>query len=178
MDAKALLCLMCSFAGLVMIIGGIWLIYKEKIYIDKATNQITELETPIGKFKTNVPALVLFALGFIPLIFPIYKISELLPEIKFDGEVHSNVYPVEVYFVIKTQSLLGPTKFYLNVPHVGEFADYKILYGAAGVVTPGDIPNIEDFERGDLKIHLGTKEIEAAPKLQGKVDPRPDDFRQ
>ena len=34
----------------------IWLIYKEKIFIDRETKQITEIEIPGGwKFRTNIP---------------------------------------------------------------------------------------------------------------------------
>jgi hypothetical protein len=172
MDAKALLCFMCSFAGLVMIVGGIWLIYKEKIYIDKETNQVTELETPLGKFKTNVPALVLFALGFIPLIYPIYKISELLPQVKIDGEVHSSSFPVQIYAVVKSQSVLGPGQFHLNFAHVGDFGDYKVIYVAPGVITD-DTPR---FEINSLIAHLGTKDIKVAPKFEGTIQPRPDEF--
>ena len=47
---------LCSVAGLVMVVGGIWLIYKEKIFIDRETKQITEIEIPGGwKFRTNIP---------------------------------------------------------------------------------------------------------------------------
>ena len=37
-----------SFVGLVMVVGGIWLLYKEKIYIDSEWKQVAAIETPIG----------------------------------------------------------------------------------------------------------------------------------
>lgn len=153
-----------------MVVGGIWLIYKEKIYIDKETNQVTELETPIGKFKTNVPALVLFALGFVPLIVPIYKVTEILPEIAVDGDVRSNAFPVQVYAVVKTESLLGPRKFHLNIPRTDKPEGYKILYVAQGVIAE-DIPELKG---GGL--FLAPKEIQASTTVKGPLEPKPEGF--
>jgi hypothetical protein len=68
-----------SFAGLVMVAGGIWLLYKQKIYIDSESKQVIEVELPIGKFKTNLPVLVLFALGFVPLIYPLVLCHNMFP---------------------------------------------------------------------------------------------------
>jgi hypothetical protein len=107
------------------------------------------------------------------LIYPIYKISEVLPQVKIDGEVYSNSWPVEIYAVVKTQSVLSPNKFQLNFPQTGNSGDYKILYVAPGVifdVTPA-------FDRDGLTVHLGKKEITAAAKLDGRVDPRPSEFK-
>src|SRR5215813_1014704 len=78
---------LCSLAGFSMVVGGIWLIYKEKIYIDRESKQVTEVKTPLGSFKTNIPALVLFALGFVPLIYPIVKSTELASEVKIIGKI-------------------------------------------------------------------------------------------
>ncbi len=37
-----------SFAGLVMVVGGIWLIYKQKICIDSESKQVTEIyQSPV-----------------------------------------------------------------------------------------------------------------------------------
>jgi hypothetical protein len=61
MDARIALYYMCSTAGLVMIGGGIWLNYKQKIYIDREWKRPVEINTPRGNFKSNYPALVVFA---------------------------------------------------------------------------------------------------------------------
>lgn len=172
MEPKVIVCLICSFAGLVMVVGGIWLIYKEKIYIDKETNQVTELETPLGKFKTNVPALVLFALGFVPLIYPIVKLSELLPEVTIEGAVQSNTYPVQIYAVVKTESLLGPRSFRINVPRVGESGDYKILYIVPGVVSEDTAP----VDKAKNSIQFASKELRSVPGFSKDVAPKPDGF--
>ena len=61
MDARIALYYMCSTAGLVMIGGGIRLIYKQRIYIDREWKRPVEINTPLGNFKSNYPALVVFA---------------------------------------------------------------------------------------------------------------------
>jgi hypothetical protein len=73
--------------GLVMVVGGIVLLYRQKISIDKAGRVQTEITTPLGKFKTNSPALVLFALGFVPLIYPMYQLAGLAKQVTIRGNV-------------------------------------------------------------------------------------------
>jgi hypothetical protein len=126
----------CSLAGLIMVAGGIWLLYKQKIYIDRETKEVTEIDTPVGKFKTNVPALVLFALGFVPLIYPIVQSAKVAKEIEFRGNVRGNAFPVQVYAVIRSDSLLGPRDFILRVPIVKQDGDdYKIVYRGSHCCT-------------------------------------------
>lgn len=134
-----------SFAGFIMIAGGIWLLYKQKIYFDKESNQITEIETPIGKFKTNIPALALFIVGFIPLIYPIWQISSLpqIEQVKLIGKVTASDYPVLVYAVIVSESLQNDREFSIQVPVDSKDREYKIVYIAGG----GDV--IEE-ERADI----------------------------
>jgi hypothetical protein len=48
MDARMVLFFMSTLAGFVMIAGGIWLIYKEKIYIDRESNKPVEVKLPGG----------------------------------------------------------------------------------------------------------------------------------
>jgi hypothetical protein len=125
-----------AVAGFVMVAGGIWLIYKEKIYIDRETKAITEVETPFGKFKTNIPALVLFVLGFVPLIYPIIKSASTTPEVPLKGEVKSNTYPVDVYAVISSDSLKNQRSVNLSVPFLqGSTNEYKVLYVVGGILT-------------------------------------------
>ncbi len=81
-DYSIILYFLSSFTGFIMVSGGIFLLYKEKIYIDSQTKEITALDTPIGKFQTNTPALALFIIGFIPLIYPIWQSSKNASELQ------------------------------------------------------------------------------------------------
>jgi hypothetical protein len=48
MDPRIALYCVSAGAGLSMIVGGIWLIYKEKIYIDQESKQPIETKSPLG----------------------------------------------------------------------------------------------------------------------------------
>ena len=125
-----------AIAGFIMVVGGIWLIWKEKIYIDRETKQVIEIELPasLGKFKSNVPALALFIIGCIPLIYPMISSRRVVPpELQLRGEVTSDKdYPFEVYAAISAESVKNRRAFSLSVPPLtGNRAEYKLLYVTA-----------------------------------------------
>jgi len=170
-----------SFAGLAMVLGGIWLIYKEKIYIDRESKQVTEIETPVGKFKTNVPALALFILGFFPLIYPIVTTQSLVEQVHIRGSIRSSSHPVIVYAVRSADSLLHDGEFGLQVPYLRQGnEEYRILYLAQGKL-------IVDEERAPLssakggEILLPNKEItlpaSVVPSYEPSVAVVPPEFR-
>ena len=164
-----------SLAGLVMVVGGIWLLYKEKIYIDSESKQVTETETPIGKFKTNLPALVLFALGFIPLSYPIYQCAGIRSQLSLKGRVEGDAFPVQVYAVVGTDSLNQPREFSLRVP---ELQDYKILYVVPGEPVVDYQPDVREAKEGELRVPLA--KLVASRKERYKpndLQPVPPEFR-
>ncbi len=153
-----------SIAGLIMVIGGIWLIYKEKIYIDRESNKVTEIDTPIGKFKTNFPALVLFFIGFLFLAYPLGSTKHLLrvKRVKICGSVHGNAFPVLVYAVIESDPLQQARDFILHLPVFDQTAgDYKIIY-VAGNVLMEDIVDLNQAKGGIIR--LTTKDMNISVK--------------
>jgi hypothetical protein len=140
MDPRIALYYVSAGAGLVMIVGGIWLIYKEKIYIDRESKQPIEIQSPLGSFKSNYPALTLFALGFFPLVYPMYSINNLTEFVKVDtvrikGLVTANAYPVLVYAARAQDMLSANGEFQVPVPFLGhDQDDYKILLVVNGHV--------------------------------------------
>jgi len=166
-----------SLAGLIMVAGGIWLIYKEKIYIDRESKQVTEIETPIGKFKTNVPALVLFALGFVPLIYPIVKSAGFAEEVRIEGNVKASTFPVQVYAVIKSDSLLESRDFSLEVPVVANGEDYKVLYIAGNLILE-DQADLRKKQDGEIKLPDKELLVPASKRLApASVAPVPPEFK-
>jgi len=141
-----------SFAGLVMVVGGIWLLYKQKIYIDKESKQVMEIELPIGKFKTNLPALGLFALGFVPLIYPMTQCSDMRSQLHLKGSVDGDAFPVQVYAVVRTDSLNQPGNFNLRVPLESVDRDYKVLYVVPGKPVVDYQPDIGEMRGGELQL--------------------------
>jgi len=119
-----------------MIVGGIWLIYKQKIFIDRETKQVIEVETAFGKFKTNIPALALFIIGFIPLLYPIYQTKDVTKKVRISGMVRSSSHPVMVYATVGIDSLSNDREFSIRVPlGYGPNEDYKILFIAGNILT-------------------------------------------
>lgn len=167
-----------SLAGLIMVAGGIWLIYKEKIYIDRESKEVTEIETPLGKFKTNVPALVLFALGFVPLIYPIIKSAGFAQEVRIEGNVKASTFPVQVYAVVKSDSLLENRDFSLEVPVAeNNGGEYKILYIAGSLVLE-ERADLRKKQDGEIKLPDKELLVPAAKRFApARVEPVPPEFQ-
>lgn len=168
---------MSSFAGLVMIVGGIWLIYKQKIYIDRESKQVTEVETPIGKFRTNFPALVLFVLGFVPLIYPIVKAGVFTQQIRIVGEVEADTFPVNVYAVAQIDSLQRSRSFSITVPYMKDVTkDYVVLFISQNTIGE-QIADLQQVQNGEIrlqKMEITSGDVEAyAPN---PIPPVPAEF--
>jgi hypothetical protein len=166
-----------SLAGLVMIVGGIWLIYSQKIYIDSQSKEITEIDIPlVGKFKTNVPALVLFALGFIPLIYPLVQLAGMIKEVTIQGNVKANAHPVLVYAVANSDSVLSDEAFSIKVPLLGSAVDYRILYLVGNKLDQSQV-DMKKLQRGVVDVNDKEIMLPDPAVFQGNVEPRPAEFK-
>lgn len=168
----------CSTAGFVMVVGGIWLLYTQKIYIDRESGQITEIKTPVGTFRTNVPALALFALGFVPLIYPIYVLRTGGPAVIIRGNVKANAHPVLVYAVVRSESLLDNGEFSIPLPLLNNnnTGDYKIVYAVQNKMVQ-DVVDLKDLKNGE--VILTTKDIEVPEPVtyRANISPIPAGFQ-
>lgn len=179
MDARIALYYLCSVAGFVMVVGGIWLIYKEKIYIDRESQQPIEVQTPLGGFKSNYPALALFVLGFFPLVYPLGAMRDLVDYVKVEtvritGPVEASVYPVLVYAARAQDALNGNGDFLVPVPFVGN-DDYRVLLVVNGRVI--DEERVKRVEPGkDIKLEFRPVQIEAS-LFEPQLNPVSNDFR-
>ncbi len=166
-----------SLAGLVMVLGGIWLLYKEKIYIDRESKQVTEIETPVGKFKTNVPALALFALGFFPLIYPLVKSATFVEEVRLKGSVTSSRFPVTIYAVIRSDSLLQGSDFSLQLPRLaGVGEEYKIIYVVGNAIFE-DRADLSKRTNGEVLLPAKDISLGRTAEFVPDLTPVPPDFR-
>jgi len=166
-DPRIWLYFLSALTGVIMVVGGIWLIYKEKIYIDAESKQPIEISTPIGGFKNNYPALTLFALGFFPLIYPIYTINNLstyapVQKVRIKGVVDAHSYPALVYASVDQDARTGKGDFEILVPFVGtEQKDYKML-----LVVNGQVLGEESAHRidgGDIEVNFKPVIAEDSP---------------
>jgi hypothetical protein len=133
MDPRMALYYASALAGFVMVVGGIWLIYKEKIYIDRESQQPIEIQSPLGTFKSNYPALTLFALGFFPLVYPIYSVNNLTQYVRVEtipikGPVDVSAYPAFVFAVREEATVRSRGEFRVQVPfRGGDLDDYNMI---------------------------------------------------
>ena len=100
-----------------------------------------EIKTPIGGFKNNYPALTLFALGFFPLIYPIYAINDIqdgrvrVASVRLSGPVNVRAYPVAIYASAEDYFVERDGSFSVDVPIFGERdKEYKVLLVVNGQV--------------------------------------------
>jgi hypothetical protein len=170
-----------SLAGLIMVAGGIWLLYKQKIYIDRESNQVTEIETPLGKFKTNIPALALFALGFFPLIYPIVKAAQFGEDVPIRGNLNADVYPVTVYAAVVSDSLFKAGDYSLRVPALGKTGkEYRILFISGNSLV--DVCPADPQKTREGEIQLGVKNFSvggtgAHAYQPNSIPPAPAEFK-
>jgi len=89
MQDAAIAAILC-FLGLCAIGVGAAFAFKQKVYVDKATDdKITEIDVPIfGKLKTNTPAIALCFVGAVFGYFAYDLMKKRNPEqVRFDGEI-------------------------------------------------------------------------------------------
>ncbi len=163
MDPRIPLFFMTEFAGLVMVVGGMWLIYKEKIYIDKESKQPVQVEIPGGlRFKGNYPALALFVLGFFPLIFPFFRLSTLaeyphVVRVHLTGIPSTNIHPALVYASVAPYAVTKDgDSFSVEVPFIGKGdEEYKVLLIANERVLDSQTAK----RTGDGKVEVNFKPV-------------------
>ncbi len=173
---------LCSAAGFILILGGIWLLYREKIYIDRESKQITEIETPVGKFKTNVPALVLFVIGFGGLIYPIVKVPVVEDRVLIEGKVPSHADEVRVYAAAADAPASQGGDFGLPVPALKQkYATYTILYVLNDRVVSHETAPLDKAEKGRLTLQPAQFPQWEPPaevaNLEPKIQPVPSEFK-
>ena len=168
----------CEAAGVLMVAGGIWLIYKQKIYMDPAKRKVLGVHLPFfGKLYTNVPALALFVIGFIPLIYPIQKLTTRY--LRVEQELRSDDYPVTVYIGIGTELSYRNGKIVLTVPLIDN-PDYKpqLIYRVGPVV---DRVNVDIGQQKHGLVVLDPENLQniGKPHRPSPVDviPPPDKFK-
>lgn len=154
MDWSLPLFLLCSVAGLIMVTGSLFLLWKGRIYLDKEGNSVSEVELPLGiKFKTQFPVLLMFLLGAFLLAFPINQCHYLCPDIAFHAkkplemvELKGKVaagedYEIQVLAVVDAQKTDANKGVALRVPYI-QNRRYQVKY----IDGSGESVYDEDFE--------------------------------
>ena len=166
----------CQFGGLLMVIGGMVLLYKQKIDINKITKQL-EISVPFfGKLRTNTPALALFVIGVVLLVLPIQQLKTEYLHVEQD--VESNIHPVLVYAVVNTKSLpSGKGHLDLSIPILST-EDYspELIY-VAGEITDHEEVKLKTRKNGLITLREKRLNGRAIPDVSGIVVPPPERFK-
>jgi hypothetical protein len=179
MDIRMVLYLMTASAGFVMIAGGMWLVYKEKIYLDRESSKPIEVKLPGNfSFSSNYPALALFALGFFPLVYPFHELPRLVRNVKIKGVVQSNMYPVLVYAAGTPYPLVKTSDgFNIAVPVIKGDEEYRVLLIVNGHVIDTQTVSATRSEKGD-EINVQFKPLVVEPAdYKPEIAPLPADYK-
>jgi len=170
-----------ALAGFVMVVGGMWLLWREKIYLDQESKQPISVETPLGKFTSNYPALALFALGFVPLIYPIVSINKLSDYVRVETvRIHGLAQGTsDATFVYATRAADVPSRngdFRLVVPFLeNDQNDYKVLLIVNGRVLD-QVHASRTENKKDIEVKFRAVQTEP-PAFTGTVAPVPPEFQ-
>ena len=185
MDWSMVLFILCSLAGLVMVMGSIFLLWKGRIYLDTEGKSVSKVELPLGiKFGTQFPVLIMFLFGVFLLIFPVYYAKNICPNlalhtktfpemVKVTGRVKTQT-PINVYAVIAEQPMTNDDVIF-NVPFIKN-VPYRIMYsGKDGVIGPIAIFSLDDpskpYEFRETQVSSTSNQNIEIPKQQ--ADPIP-----
>lgn len=179
-----ILYVICSVGGLTMIVGGIYLLAKRKIYIDRTTEQPTEIVGLGVRFKTNVPGLVFFALGFIPLIYPVYKLDpskyHVVETVRIRGSFCPTPKTMSVVYAAAAQDPVSdPGKtFSMKAPFLpDENQDYKVLLIANDIVIREKTVSWKDNTKGEIVVDFPAVPCPQTPPFSGSVRDVPPEYR-
>jgi hypothetical protein len=166
--------LVCQVAGIIMILGAIFLLFKEKIYLNAETKQPISVEVPFfGKLRVNSPAFGVFFLGVVAVAYPVH--FDHTNYVKVIGKVKSNTHPVIVY-VASSQSTVGNgANLEVALPQLSskDYTPYIIL--VAGNALDYEPVPLSDAKNGVISI--GSVELIDSSKQLKSVDvPTPEGF--
>jgi hypothetical protein len=179
MDPKLpLLYLVCTLGG-IMLIGGIYLLRKRTLILDNEGKKVTKVSFPFGlTFQTHTPALAYFVLGVALVVWPMYRMQTISgPKCVIHGQVHANSHPVQIYAVIKWDSLTQDGPFSVTVPRLFEAGEcYKILYVCRNLIAE-DQADMQLASSSTL--HLPAKQLDPddVKDYEAKCDAIPTEFK-
>jgi hypothetical protein len=144
--------------GMIIILGGILLLYKGKYSLDTAKKPVLVVKIPkLGSIEAASAALSLFIVGAILLIVPLWlaykwQREEMLLEneklkaegnkiVTIQGPIKSDRFPVVIYAAPKLTALENVGEYTLRVPVYNNMDDYVLICTTVGnTFTTARIP--------------------------------------
>lgn len=162
----------CAIGGMLIIAASFFLLWKRRIFLDKTTKKVTEIELPFNiKMKSQAPVLVLILIGGLLLMFSVVEVRQFGEEVTVDGKVQGSATSVELYASVTSQSLPGGGDFSLPLPVTHPARKYTLLYAINGTVVSHQI--VDPATAGSRALDTVELNVPSGPKLIGEIDPVP-----
>jgi hypothetical protein len=160
---------LCAIGGLFTIVFSFWLLWKQRIFLDSTSKEITEIELLLGiKVKTSLPVILLILIGGALLMYSVNEVQQLGREVTVDGTVSGTATSVELFASVASQSVPQGGDFSFQLPVTFPARKYTLLYTVDGNLVAHQIV---DQHGGGLKpMEL---QIPAKQALIGQIDPVP-----
>ncbi|MFI5184161.1 MAG: hypothetical protein ACHQNV_07180 [Vicinamibacteria bacterium] len=131
MDPRTVLYYASALAGIAMLLGGMILVSRGKILIDKETKEVIDIELPVlGRLKTNLPRLVFFLMGLVLVLYPVMQARNMNPMVPVHGEAEAMTGQVMVYVAFGPAIIEKEVSdFSLDVPFEAS-TPYHVLFVA------------------------------------------------
>lgn len=164
--------ILSSAAGLVLVVGCLFLLWKGRIVLDTEGKNVSKIELPLGiNVATDFPVLILFALGVVLLLVPVYQARNIcadlslhkksFPEmVKISGKIVS-AEAMDVFAVVDEQSNTHDMVL-LNVPFKKD-TRYRVLYSLNNQVLENSSIALTNPE----PVTLPDYEYQSAPQPTG-----------
>jgi hypothetical protein len=165
----------CAIGGFLIIAASFFLLWKRRIFLDRTTKQVTEIEFPMGiKAKSQAPVILLILIGGVLMMFSVVEVQKFAEEITVNGQVSGSSTSVELYASVASQAVPRGGKFTLPLPVTHPSRTYTVLYAVDGTVIDSrlfDPTASSTKELGEVIV-----DIPAIPQLKGKIDPKPPEY--
>jgi hypothetical protein len=167
----------CQFSGLVMIIGSLFLIFKEKVYLDAVTKEVMFVELPkLGKLRTNAPILAVIALGLVAVIYPVYL--DRTTYITVRGKVESNIHPVSVYAVASQATSGNNEDLIIAIPQLPSKDYQPHIVFRVGSAFDDETVDLRKVKNGVIELDtVRLIDVNTAAVLQGVDATKPAGFK-
>lgn len=162
----------CAFGGFLIVAASFMLLWKRRIFLDRTTKKVTEIELPGGvKLKTQAPVIVLILIGGGVMMFSVIETVKFGEEVTVDGNVKGGATSIELYASVASQSLPRSGAFSFPLPVTHPSRKYMLLYLVDG--------NLLHYQLADPTMKTGRVlepvelQMPTAPRLTGTIEPVP-----
>ena len=169
--------LTCQITGIVMIVGALFLIFKEKVYLDAATKEMMYVELPkLGRLKTNAPILAVIVLGLVAVLYPVHL--DHTTYITVRGHVESNSHPVSVYAVAGQATSGNNDTLIISIPQLASKDYQPHIVFRVGSAFDDEIIDLKKVKDGVIELDpVKLIDLNSTPALQPVDAAKPSEFK-